>query len=163
MLYQTEQDSIVAVFLLHGPGPVLEMSALTFTLIEVPALAFNVTSVTILKQVTFIYWLLSFNSRKRIIIVCTVFLISQWLYTGCKIQKNMHSLEYSMKGFRNTTIRYILLKAKLRLKAVKLLPQITWLMWLSDHPLGYYTTLVILAWSKGQATILPLRSPFPLC
>lgn len=76
MLYWTEQNLIMAVFLLHGPGPVMEMSSLTFTLIATPALTFNVTSVTTLKTLTFLCLLLSFNSHKRIIIVCTVFPIS---------------------------------------------------------------------------------------
>ena len=77
MLYWAEQNSIMAVFLLHGPGTVLEMSILTFILIAVPALAFNATSVIILKPIIFLCLLLSFNSHKRIIIVCAIFPISQ--------------------------------------------------------------------------------------
>lgn len=45
-------------FLLHGSGPVLEMSNLTFTVIEVPALVLNVISLTILKPIEFLCFLL---------------------------------------------------------------------------------------------------------
>lgn len=71
----------MAAFLWQGPDPVLEMSPLTFMLsVSSFCSCFHMTLVTVLKLIIFPCWLLSFNSHRRIIIVCPIFLISQPIF-----------------------------------------------------------------------------------
>lgn len=65
-------------------------------------------------------------------------------FSRYKVQENTHFLRNSEKKFpHGNTMRYILQKVKLELKS-EVVAQMTQLVWLSAHPFGYYTKLLIL-------------------